>query len=982
MSNKFLTGKTGGLDDGTADIYVNSVRVNNIAGSQNVKTDSIGELVEGDVAISDVSGLQANLDTKLDNTIAKFKTQATPGIPPVGELRVYKKSDNRLYQLDSNGLENVFTIGTGGNPFDQNLNTTDSPTFDSLNLTTNNITLGNNLTASNFSTQIGSQGVPPIARGIGNTLVGNDNARDIGINNTIIGSEVLSSGVASGDNIVAIGRGCSQIADLSGNNTVIGFNSAFQGADANSICIGNLAGNASRVDADCILINADNFPLESTGANEIRMKAGNTDLFATPLDITYNGSSIKNDDLNSKTQNIVIAGTSANLTKFDGRVNTDFAFSDNGFDHVIYGTDVSAFTPSIFVDNTIFGSQCGIDLGSDNTNIGFSAGAVNTGERNTNIGSLAGGESASIPQGSNSVCLGYLAGGGNPDGSVCIGSQAGNRCGINSISLGRQAGASTQSSGAIAIGGLSAQANQGIGGISIGENTCNVGQGIGSIAIGQNACSSSSQGASSVAIGNLSALTNQGANAVAIGALSAQTNQDAKTIVLNADTSGLNTTQENEIRMKAGLSTLDLNQTSGLVVNGQNFTTKISDLESKTQNINLANTIAGETHIDNKLFVDGELITEDTEIHLGADVYANNQTASEVVLIGREACQAGSANSVVAIGTQACKFGSGTLSTVIGRFASQLAPSGVGSVIVGNAAGRQTSTGTCSVVIGCEANDGSAITNGQKYICIGNQSGRNGVGSGSIVIGDRAGLGLAVPQNSLIIAAKLNNGGTVASSNEMKFIAGFSEFQYDGTDINFTNVTQPSNKGNLNISTINNLTPVGGFFSQISNIAVNSLANPPTEQAMIADVGVGTRIVPADTFIVGGNYRISMGGFLTCVNNATLTIRIYGGATGTTLLGSLPTLTIPTSTNQWFGIETYFVVRGLGGANAGGVISARSVYSANANNQNAIYGQSFHTINSTLFDSTAPNKLQITAQWGNQNDGTITTTQATFHRIF
>ena len=636
MSNKFLTAKTGGLDDGTADIYVNSVRVNNIAGSQNVKTDSIGELVEGDVAIGDVSGLQANLDTKLDNTIAKFKTQATPGIPPVGELRVYKKSDNRLYQLDSNGLENIFTIGAGGgNPFDQTLNTTDSPTFDSLNLTTNNITLGNNLTASNFSTQIGSQGVAPIARGTGNTLVGNDNARDIGINNTIIGSEVLSSGVASGDNIVAIGRGCSQIADLSGNNTVIGFNSAFQGADANSICIGNLAGNASRVDADCILINADNFPLESTGANEIRMKAGNTDLFATPLDITYNGSSIKNDDLNSKTQNIVIAGTSANLTKFDGRVNTDFAFSDNVFDHVIYGTDVSAFTPSIFVDNTVFGSQCGIDLGSDNTNIGFASGAVNTGERNTNIGSLAGGESASIPQGSNSVCLGYLAGGGNPDGSVCIGSQAGNRCGVNSISLGRQAGASTQSAGAIAIGGLSAQANQGIGGISIGENTCNVGQGIGSIAIGQNACSSSSQGASSVAIGNLSALTNQGANAVALGALSAQTNQDAKTIVINADTSGLNTTQENEIRMKAGLSTLDLNQTSGLVVNGQNFTTKIDDLETKTQNIDLAGTVLNTTELNGNLtMAGGNIRVEGSKLIFGngtqnSFISATTNTANE-----------------------------------------------------------------------------------------------------------------------------------------------------------------------------------------------------------------------------------------------------------------------------------------------------------------------------------------------------------------
>ena len=407
-----------------------------------------------------------------------------------------------------------------------------------------------------------------------------------------------------------------------------------------------------------------------------------------------------------------------------------------------------------------------------------------------------------------------------------------------------------------------------------------------------------------------------------------------------------------------------------------------ADLNSKTQNIDLATTIAGETHINGKLFVNDELITEDTEIHLGANVYANNQTASEVVLIGRDAARDGSANATVVIGTQAAKLGAGTLSTVIGRFASELAPSGQGSVIIGNATARQTSAGTCAVVVGCQAGDGVAIPNGQKYVCIGNEAGRDGMGSGSIAIGDRAGKSLAVPSNSLLLAAKFNSGGTISNSNEMKFIAGNSEFQYDGTDVNFTNAFQPTNKGNLNISTINNLTPVGGFFSQVSNVAVNSLANPPTEQVMIADVGVGVRTVPANVFIVGGTYRVSQGGFLTCINNATLTIRIYGGATGTTLLGSLPPLTIPTSTNQWFGIESYFVVRSLGGAGAGGIISARAVYTANADNQNAVYGQSFHTINSTLFDSTQPNKLQLTAQWGSQNDGTITTTQATFHRIF
>ena len=192
------------------------------------------------------------------------------------------------------------------------------------------------------------------------------------------------------------------------------------------------------------------------------------------------------------------------------------------------------------------------------------------------------------------------------------------------------------------------------------------------------------------------------------------------------------------------------------------YSSDLTGLESKTQNIDLANTIAGETHINDKLFVGGELITEDPEIHLGLNVYANNASASEVVLIGRDAGSAGTSDAVVAIGTRACKSGAGTLSTTLGRFAGELAPPGIGSVVVGNSASRQTSSGVCSVVVGCEANDGVAITNGQKYVCIGNQAGRDGVGDGSIVIGDNANAGTGSVAIGLE-ACKLGQGiGSVA----------------------------------------------------------------------------------------------------------------------------------------------------------------------------------------------------------------------------
>jgi hypothetical protein len=66
-------------------------------------------------------------------------------------------------------------------------------------------------------------------------------------------------------------------------------------------------------------------------------------------------------DINNKTQNISLADTSAGLTKFVGRVNSDFAFSDNSFDNVIYGTDITGFTPTLN-GITVFGSECGVPV--------------------------------------------------------------------------------------------------------------------------------------------------------------------------------------------------------------------------------------------------------------------------------------------------------------------------------------------------------------------------------------------------------------------------------------------------------------------------------------------------------------------------------------------------------------------------------------------------------------------------------------------
>lgn len=462
-----------------------------------------------------------------------------------------------------------------------------------------------------------------------------------------------------------------------------------------------------------------------------------------------------------------------------------------------------------------------------------------------------------------------------------------------SCNFGYQAGQTNQGSTSVAIGVQAGQSNQGNQCVAIGEGSGKTNQG--------NKC---------VSVGDGSGSSNQGANSIAIGYNAGGSFQPADSIILNATGGTTNNTATNQIRMKAGTTDL-IAEGNDLSLGGVNLTNKLNNVESKTQNIDLAGTVLNTTLVNGVLKTTGTIIPSFN-----------------------------------------VKFGD--TSTV------DMRPVGDNRVALSNF----TPTGSAPIlaVFNGSATDGVAASV---------QVAKNGAGNNGCQLQYR--LDALTPANN---HACLVVQGGVACALEL-YQDGRAIFE--GTNVQMSSATI---NGNLEVPTINNLTPVGGFFSQITNIAVDSLANPPTEQVMIADTGVGARIVPADAFIVGGTYRVSQGGFLTCVNNAQLTIRIYGGPTGTTLLGSLPTLTIPTSSNQWFGIESYFVVRSLGGAGAGGVISARAVYTANADNQNAVYGQSFHTINSSLFDSTQPNKLQLTAQWGAQNDGTITTTQATFHRIF
>jgi hypothetical protein len=171
---------------------------------------------------------------------------------------------------------------------------------------------------------------------------------------------------------------------------------------------------------------------------------------------------------------------------------------------------------------------------------------------------------------------------------------------------------------------------------------------------------------------------------------------------------------------------------------------------------------------------------------------------------------------------------------------------------------------------------------------------------------------------------------------------------------------------------------LGGYYAQTNTITV---ANTTTETTLVG-TGAGSLTQPANSFIVGQSCVLDGGGVMSCLNNEQLTIRIYCGVSGLTLLGTVPTLTIPTSTGKWWGIAVYFTVRQIGAAGVA-QLSLRAVYQQNVDTGNNLFGSSFHTVNTTTFDTTIINTLRITAQWGTASaSNTIAMAQLVLNRSF
>lgn len=156
---------------------------------------------------------------------------------------------------------------------------------------------------------------------------------------------------------------------------------------------------------------------------------------------------------------------------------------------------------------------------------------------------------------------------------------------------------------------------------------------------------------------------------------------------------------------------------------------------------------------------------------------------------------------------------------------------------------------------------------------------------------------------------------------------------------------------------------VTGLFAQTGN---SSIISGTIAETTLINGGVGTLSVPANAFAVGDSFRVVMGGAMSAANNQTIKIRVKSGSVVFIDSGA-QNLTSSISNDVWE-LNVDFTVRQVGSAGVASIVTiAKFAYTKQ--NNNTVQGFGVNAINSTTFDTTINNILDITVQWGSNNAG-------------
>jgi hypothetical protein len=174
---------------------------------------------------------------------------------------------------------------------------------------------------------------------------------------------------------------------------------------------------------------------------------------------------------------------------------------------------------------------------------------------------------------------------------------------------------------------------------------------------------------------------------------------------------------------------------------------------------------------------------------------------------------------------------------------------------------------------------------------------------------------------------------------------------------------------------VSNTIPSPGLFSQITN---GPLITYASGQTSVISSGVGTLSVPANGFKVGDSFKLVIHGDMTSGNNSNLRIRLNNNGVPIEDI----TITLISTTNEHFNLETTFVVRAIGQAGTAKLLSTGFfAYTKTANQESRSIH--FDTLDSTNFNTTINSQLDITFQWlTNNSTNSVFVQSLNLYKIF
>lgn len=150
---------------------------------------------------------------------------------------------------------------------------------------------------------------------------------------------------------------------------------------------------------------------------------------------------------------------------------------------------------------------------------------------------------------------------------------------------------------------------------------------------------------------------------------------------------------------------------------------------------------------------------------------------------------------------------------------------------------------------------------------------------------------------------------------------------------------------------------VYGLFAQTAN---STVVTGTIAESTLIGAGAGTLSVLANQFSVGDSFRADLGGVLSTANNETIRIRVKSGAV---VLADTGTQTISNVSNNVWSLSINFTIRQTGAAGVASIVTLQTFNYAKTVN-GTIEGFSSNTVNSTTFDTTVNNTLDVTVQFG------------------